>query len=165
MKNTGIIFFLIIAFSVSGNKSYSQKRTLYNINADPLQQFEKAIKEAEKTNKHVMLQIGGNWCPWCFRFHDFYENDAELDSLLKTNYVIINVNYDPKKKQELFTKLGFPHRFGFPVIVITDAAGNRLHTQNSWYLEDGKDSYNKEKFKSFLINWTVKTVSWESYKE
>ncbi|MCD4792570.1 MAG: thioredoxin family protein [Bacteroidales bacterium] len=162
MKNIRIIIISLILFSVSGLKLYSQKKILYDINADPLQQFEKAIKEAEKTNKHVMLQIGGNWCPWCFRFHDFYKNDAELDSLLKTNYVIINVNYDPKKKQELFTKLGFPQRFGFPVIVITDAAGNRLHTQNSWYLEDGKDSYNKEKFKSFLKNWTVEAINSEN---
>ena len=69
------------------------------------------------------------------------------------------MNYDPKKKQELFIQLGFPQRFGFPVIVITGAAGNRLHIQNSWYLKDGKDSYDREKFKSFLKNRTVRAVN------
>lgn len=165
MKNFIIILVSVIVFFGLSFNLHSQNRKLYDINADPVQQFEKAVKEAKETNKHVMLQIGGNWCSWCIRFHDFYENDVELDSLLKSNYVIINVNYDSKKKQELFTQLGYPQRFGFPVIVITDVTGNRLHTQNSWYLEDGKDSYDKEKFKSFLKNWTVKAVSSESYKK
>ena len=165
MKNFKIILVLIVVFSGLSFNLHSQNKKLYDTKVDPVQQFETAIKEAEKTNKHVMLQIGGNWCSWCIRFHNFYENDAELDSLLKSNYVIINVNYDPKKEQELFTQLGFPQRFGFPVIVITDAEGNRIHTQNSWYLEDGKDSYDKEKYKSFLRNWTVRAVSSGSYKK
>jgi len=29
----------------------------------------------------VLIQIGGNWCSWCIRFHDFYKNDAELVEL------------------------------------------------------------------------------------
>ena len=112
-----------------------------------------------------MVQIGGNWCSWCFKFHDFYSNDKELDSLLESNYVLINVNYNPKNKHDLFKQLDFPQRFGFPVIVISDAEGKRLHTQNSWYLEDGKGSYDREKFKSFLKNWTAKAVDPESYEK
>ena len=87
-----------------------------------------------------------------------------LDSLINSNYVIINVNYDPKKNQLFFKDLGFPQRFGFPVIVIINSDGERIHTQNSWYLEDGKSSYDKEKFKSFLKNWTVQAIDPDSYK-
>ena len=157
------IIFLFLINIIVIQSSFSQARKLYDTDLDPIQQFENAIKEAKETNKHVMVQIGGNWCPWCFRFYDFYENDPELDSLVKSNYVTIHVNYDPKKKQELFTLLAFPQRFGFPVIVIADSTGKRLHTQNSWYLEDGKNSYDKEKFKSFLKSWTVKAVNPENY--
>ena len=162
MKQLLLIHFFII---ILVNTGYTQARKIYDIDADPAKQFAEALSEAKKTSKHVMVQIGGNWCSWCFKFHDFYSNNNELDSLLHSNFVLINVNYNPKNKHDLFKKLEFPERFGFPVIVITDADGKRLHTQNSLYLEDGKGSYDKEKFKMFLKGWTVKAIDPESYKK
>ncbi len=155
-------FVLFVSITLSG---FSQKEKLYDTNADGLQQFKTAVEKAKSNNKHVMIQIGGNWCSWCYKFHDFYKNDKQLDSLINNDYVVIRVNYDKSMKNEkLFAQLGYPQRFGFPVIVICDAEGNRLHTQNSWYLEDGKGSYDREKFLAFLRNWTVKAVSPESYR-
>ncbi|NPA67574.1 MAG: thioredoxin family protein [Chlorobi bacterium] len=153
---------LLFALSLHG---YSQREKLYDTNADGLRQFESAVEQASKEHKHVMLQIGGNWCSWCYKFHDFYKNDAKLDSVINANYVVVRINYDKSNKNErLLANLGYPQRFGFPVIVICDAEGRRLHTQNSWYLEDGKGSYDREKFLAFLKNWTVRAVSPESYK-
>ncbi len=159
------IISLIVILFLMYTVSFSQREKLYDIDAKPTEQFEAALKTAQNQNKHVMVQIGGNWCSWCYKFHDFYTDDAELDSMLTANYVLINVNYNPKNKHDLFERLDFPQRFGFPVIVITDAKGKRQHTQNSWYLEDGKDSYDKEKFKSFLKNWTVSAVDPGSYRK
>jgi hypothetical protein len=59
--------------------------------------------------------------------------------------------------------LGFPQRFGFPVFVILGADGNRLHTQNSAYLEEGK-GHSVEKIKEFLEAWTVKALDPTNYK-
>ena len=161
MKN--ILTIMAILIFVSG-EMFSQTK-IYDVNANPTKQFEEALILAKSQNKHVILQIGGNWCSWCIRFHNFYKNDAELDSMVNADYVIINVNYNPKNDMTLFTKLKFPQRFGFPVLVVTDANGNLLHTQNSWYLEDGKDSYDKEKVKSFFRNWTVKALNPASYNK
>lgn len=160
-KNIFFVFFVSVSIT-----SFSQREKLYDVNIDGLQQFNAAVEKANIENKHVMVQIGGNWCSWCYKFHDFYKNDSMLDSLTEANYIVIRVNYDKSMKNEiLFAQLGYPQRFGFPVIVICDAEGNRLHTQNSWYLEDGKGSYDREKFLAFLKNWTVKAVSPESYKK
>ncbi len=156
---------MIIITTFFTQELFSQVKKIYDVNANPTKQFEEALKIASEQNKHVILQIGGNWCSWCIRFHNFYHNDNELDSLMKADYVIINVNYNPKNDMTLFTQLDYPQRFGFPVIVVADVKGKRLHTQNSWYLEDGKDSYDKEKIKSFLKNWTVKSVNPDSYKK
>jgi len=69
-----------------------------------------------------MIQIGGNWCSRCYKFHDFYTKDVQLDSMINADYVVIRVNYDKSMKNEqLFVQLGYMQRFGFPVIVITDA--------------------------------------------
>ncbi len=159
LRITITIIFIIISLS-----AFSQREKLYDADADGLQQFKTAVEQAQKEHKHVMVQIGGNWCSWCYKFHDFYTNDAKLDSMIKADYVVIRVNYDKSlKNEQLFAQLGYPQRFGFPVIVICNAEGKRLHTQNSWYLEDGKGSYDREKFIAFLRNWTVKAVSPESY--
>jgi len=141
----------------------AQKEKLYDIDEDPSEQFKEALDKAKNEDKHVMLQIGGNWCPWCYRFHDFVKHNAELDSIVRANYILVNINFDPKQKNGLFKELEYPQRFGFPVIVITDAYGKRLHTQNSWYLEDNKDSYDLKKFKTFLKNWTPEAVAPESF--
>lgn len=143
----------------------AQAKKLYDTDAIPSDQFQKAIKEAKQYDKHIMVQIGGNWCPWCFRFHDFHTKNPELDSILNEHYILINVSYDPKMKDPLYSRLGYPQRFGFPVLVITNKFGNRIHTQNSWYLEDGENTYDYKKFKSFLVNWSPVAVDPESYDD
>ena len=50
-----------------------------------------------------------------------------------------------------------PARFGFPVFVILDEQGKRIHTQNSAYLEEGK-GYSEKKVAEFLNIWTPKAV-------
>jgi len=158
-KNFNLILLFLIIFS---NQLFSQTK-IYDVNANPTKQFEEALILAKSQNKHVMLQIGGNWCSWCIKFHNFYKNDAELDSMVNADYIVINVNYNPKNDMTFFTKLKFPQRFGFPVLVVTDADGNLLHTQNSWYLEDGGKSYDKKKVKSFFKNWNAKALNPNSY--
>ena len=160
MKKLILLFDLLIFIFQSNAKV----KKLYDISADPSEQLQTAVKEAKKTDKHIMIQIGGNWCPWCFRFHDFHSDNKELDSMMSADYILINVNYDPKLNNPFFAKLDYPQRFGFPVIVILNKYGNRLHTQDSWYLEDGKDGYDYEKFKTFLRNWTPAAVKPSSYK-
>ncbi len=62
-----------------------------------------------------------------------------------------------KRNPELMASLGNPQRFGFPVLVILDQDGTRLHTQDSWYLEKDK-YYDKEKLIHFLKMWNVGAV-------
>ena len=62
------------------------------------------------------------------------------------------VNYSKENKNLAeMKKLEFPQRFGFPVFVILDSNGKRIHTQNSSYLEEG-DGYSKKKVIDFLTN-------------
>ena len=160
------ITLLIIAILMYTLSVYSQREKLYDVNIYGLQQFKDAQKQAKNEDKHIMIQIGGNWCSRCYKFNDFYTKNAILDSLINADYVVIRVNYDKSMKNEqLFAQFDYPQRFSFPVIVICDAEGNRLHTQNSRYSEDGKGSYDKKKFFAFLKNWTVKAVRPESYQK
>ncbi len=158
------IFYCVCCVFFSINLS-AQAVKIYDTKADPDKQLEEAIRTAQKTGKHIFLQIGGNWCPWCVKFHHFLSKDKELKDMVAKHYVMLHINYDRKvkKNQDFFAGLAYPQRFGFPVFVILNASGKLLHTQNSWYLEKGTD-YDKSKVAAFLKNWTAKALSPESYK-
>lgn len=61
-------------------------------------------------------------------------------------------------KDPIWKELGFPQRFGFPVFVILDENGNRIHTQNSAYLEEGK-GHSPAKIAEFLKHWSSAAVA------
>jgi len=132
--------------------------TIYNPEADAKAEVAAAVKKALSEDKHVFLQIGGNWCPWCVKFHKMVTGDMQLDSLLHANYEVVKVNFSKENdNKELLASLGYPQRFGFPVFVILDGKGNVLHTQDSWYLEQDKN-YSREKVDHLFRMWSAFTL-------
>jgi len=142
-----------------------EKPHIYNPQANAAQDIKNAAALAAKQHKHVLLQIGGNWCIWCVRFHDLVQSDTMLTRLVNENYVVVHVNYSPENKNEkVLASLGYPQRFGFPVFVVLDANGNRLHTQNSAYLEEGK-GHSPKKVAEFLQQWGPAALDPKTYVE
>jgi thioredoxin-related protein len=140
----------------------------YNPNADAKADLKKAIDLAKKENKHVLIQVGGNWCPWCLRFHAMAKGASKIDSLIKADYVYLLLNYSKENKNwDLMEQLQYPNRFGFPVFVILDGNGKELHIQDSGLLEhpDPKvKGYDTTKVVTFLKQWNVRALSPETYK-
>ena len=142
----------------------AQERVLlYDPLADAGKDLAAAIHEARQQNKHVLVQIGGNWCPWCYRLHDFIESDEKIDSLLNADYIMVRINYSPENRNpDILAKLGYPQRFGFPVLLVLDQEGVRLHTQDTALIEKG-ESYDAEKLTSFLEHWNVASFDAAAY--
>ncbi len=152
---------------MSSLQTYAQeeKPKIYNPQANAKQQINNAVKQAAKEKKHVLLQIGGNWCVWCIRFHNTVNGDSVLKKQMDDNFVVVHLNYSPENKNEkALASLGYPQRFGYPVFVVLDAKGNRLHTQNSAYLEEGK-GHSKEKIAEFFKHWSPAALDASNYKE
>jgi thioredoxin-related protein len=151
-------FILIFLFVITlGSTAQVEPVTIYNPDADAKAELAAAIKQAQTENKHVMMQIGGNWCPWCVKLHGLIAADSQIDSLLNADYVTVMVNVDrdkSKRNYDLLAEYGNPQRFGFPVLVVLNQAGERIHTQDSWYLEQDKD-YNRDKLIHFFKMWNV----------
>jgi thioredoxin-related protein len=137
---------------------------IYNPDADAVKELTDAMQKAKAENKHVLVQVGGNWCPWCVELHGFFESEARIDSILKADYVLVRVNYSKENKNPaVMASLDFPQRFGFPVLLILDQNGKRLHTQDTGYLELDK-GYDTEKVSRFLLNWSVAAVDPKNYQ-
>ncbi len=157
-----LLFLLLTVVMVHGQDMKSFK--LYDPNENAEKKLQKIFKQAERQGKHVFVQIGGNWCVWCARFNEFVTNDYQIDSLIKENYLVYHLNYSKENKNtELLEKYGYPQRFGFPVFLILNEKGERLHTQDSGLLESGS-SYDKKKVMTFLENWSKKSFDPEQYK-
>lgn len=160
-----LIVFLALTLCSLQATAQEEKPTIYNPQADAQQQINNAVKQAAKEKKHVLLQIGGNWCVWCIRFHNTVKSDSVLKKQMDDNFVVVHLNYSPENKNEkVLASLGYPQRFGYPVFVVLDAKGNRLHTQNSAYLEEGK-GHSKEKIAEFFKHWSPAALDAANYQE
>lgn len=144
----------------------AQERNLYNPSAKADDDLAAIQNNAKLLKKHVLIQIGGNWCGWCYEFARFAKADTKIDSVINAGFIWYHLNYSKENTNtSTLARLGFPQRFGFPVFVILDATGNRIHTQTSEYLEDGKKSYDKLKVLSFLEMWSPAALNPKLYEE
>ena len=164
MKN--ILFSILLA--ATSLLSFGQEKAvppkLYDPNADARADIKKAVQQAAKEHKYVMLQVGGNWCIWCTRFHNTVAANDTLSRLQRENYVMVYVNYEQKNsKDAVWKELGYPQRFGFPVFVILDEQGKRIHTQSSAYLEEGK-GHSPGKIAEFFTQWSPAAVAGQTLK-
>lgn len=140
----------------------SNLKKVYDESLDPITQIDQALVKAGKEGKHVICQVGGNWCRWCLMFAEFITTDEDIKALIDKNFEYIHVNYDPRKPKDetalkMLERLGNPERFGFPVLVVLDSKGNVIHTQDSSFLEEG-NGYDKNKVMRFFSNWTPEAV-------
>ncbi|MBP7809370.1 MAG: thioredoxin family protein [Bacteroidia bacterium] len=141
------------------------KPKIYHPEADAKADIKAAIEKAGKEGKHVLLQIGGNWCVWCLRFNDKVNGNDTLKTALEKNYITYHLNYSKENKNEdVLASLGFPQRFGFPVFVVLDGKGNRLHTQSSGYLESGK-GHGTEQVLDFFNQWSPAALDPKTYEK
>lgn len=161
MKN--IILFMLLGFFTQFT-SAQEKFNIYNPEADAQKDLQEAIVKAGNENKFVFVQVGGNWCGWCKLFHELTSSDEDLNKYIQENFIVYHLNYSKENKNlETLAKLDFPQRFGFPVFVILDGTGKRIHTQSSGYLEEGK-GHSKKLIMEFLQSWSPAALNPDLYK-
>ncbi len=132
---------------------------IYRPEADAKAEIAAAVARARAEGKHVLVKVGGNWCPWCYFLHDELETRAELRKLVEACYVLVRVSVDEANRNEAaLADLGHPERFGYPVLVVLDGEGRRLHTQDTGLLERGP-RHDPAKIESFLRGWTREAVA------
>lgn len=154
---------LLILAGTYGHAQTKEKRIIYHPEADAAAELDAAIKKAAEQGRHVFIQAGGNWCGWCIRFHDLVNGNDTLNAYLRQNYEVIHLNFSPENKnEEVFARLDYPQRFGFPVFIILDSKGKRIHTQNSAYLEEGK-GHSSKKVLDFFKDWSPAAVNPSNY--
>lgn len=141
-----ILFFTVTLFA----QEYTPQEK-FDPSRNPFDDLKAAEQFAQKYNKRILLDVGGEWCIWCHRIDAFMHNTKEVKSLLDENYLIVKVNYSKENKNEKFLS-AYPKIEGYPHFFVLDKNGKLLHSQNTGELEKDKD-YDKDKFIAFLSKW------------
>jgi thiol:disulfide interchange protein len=120
----------------------------YDPSRDALKDVLAAVAEAKRTNRRVLIEVGGEWCVWCHIMDRFFDEHQDLMKLRDTNFVTVKVNFSPENKnQALLSK--FPTITGYPHLFVVDEDGHLVVSQPTDALEAGR-SYDKNRFKYFL---------------
>jgi thioredoxin-related protein len=164
VKLSTLLSMLLIVLSQQLCFAQTAAVAIYDPKADAVADIKAAVTKAAAENKHVLIQVGGNWCTWCIKLHNLFHSNTKIDSILKADYIIVHLNYSSENKNlPILKELDFPQRFGFPVLVILDKSGKRIHTQETGLLESG-EGYSINKIIWFLENWSVAALDPKKYQ-
>jgi thioredoxin-related protein len=123
----------------------------YDPKRDAALDIAEAAAEAKRTNKRVLVEVGGEWCIWCHMMDDFFEKHPEVLGLREKNFVMVKVNFsDENKNEQVLSR--YPEIPGYPHLFVLDSDGKLLHSQDTSELEEGR-GYNLTKFTAFLQQW------------
>lgn len=129
---------------------------IYDTKADANVLIADALTTAKQEHKNILLMFGANWCIWCHRLHTTLETNAEVSAALTKNFVLVMVDVNTrngvKRNADVNERYGNPIQHGLPVLVVLDADGKQLTTQETGALEEG-DGHSPAKVLAFLQKW------------
>ena len=131
-------------------KEYDPKR-------DAARDIANAVKEAQRSNRNVLVEIGGQWCIWCRYFDKFFAENSTLAQYRDENYVMVKVNFSPENKNEAVIS-GYGEVPGYPHLFVLDKDGKLLHSQDTSKLEEGR-GYNTTAVATFLKQWSPSSTN------
>jgi thiol:disulfide interchange protein len=123
-------------------------RSKFDPTRDAAKDVAAAVATAKAQGKRVIVDVGGEWCPWCHILDRFVQSNADVKALVESNYVWVKVNFSRENKNEAVLSK-WPKIGGYPHLFVLDGTGKLVHSQETGSLEAEKD-YDKGKFVAFL---------------
>ncbi len=160
MRTTFVFAALLAAVVLRSEPEYPNRGPdIYDPRADGSGLIDAALRQAAAGHKRVLLDFGANWCPWCHALHRLFTTDAEVRRRLAADYVVVmidvNKRHGPARNAAVNEKYGNPIKEGLPVLVVLDADGRQLVTQETGALEKAGEgeAHDPAKVVAFLAKW------------
>ena len=152
-----LFLFLLLSTSLFGAEYPQMGEDIYNPSSDAAADIAAALVTARAEPKHVLLKFGANWCVWCHRLHALLHQNEEVHPALARNFILVAVDVNSrhgiKRNVPTIEKYGNPTQHGLPVLVVLDADGKILTTQETGALE-ADDAHDPAKVIAFLLQWS-----------
>ena len=125
--------------------------TKFDPSRDAVQDIEDGVAEAKRSGRRVLLDVGGEWCVWCKKLDQFFDDNQDVADFLHENFVLLKVNFSPENENERVLSR-YPEIPGFPHFFVLDDSGDLLRSQGTAELEEG-DHHDRAKVLAFLRRW------------
>lgn len=120
----------------------------FDLRRDAAADIDRAVASAKREGKHVLLEVGGSWCPYCKLLDAFFASQPEVARLRRKNYVFVKVNFsDENQNAAALSK--YPLVRGFPHFFVLDGKGELVRSQRVATLGTNT-GYSPERFQAFL---------------
>ena len=97
----------------------------YDRRADAQADIGRAVDQARRENRRVLVMFGANWCPECRRLADDLARPA-LGAPVAERFVTVKVDIGHfDRNGRIIQQLGNPVDDGIPALVVLDATGQR----------------------------------------
>ena len=100
----------------------------YDPKRDAAQDIRDAAAEAKRTNRRVLLEVGGEWCSWCHHMDDFFTANSDLTSLRDKSFVTVKINFSEENPNK-GVLAQYPAIAGYPHLFVLDSDGGLVHSQ------------------------------------
>jgi len=148
-----ILIFLLCAL-LSPLASAHNPPLKFDPQRDALNDVKTAQNLAKASGKYVLVDVGGEWCPWCRMLDQFIASQPQILTFIDRHYVWVKVNYSAENKNAAVLSR-WPKIRGFPSLLVLDGDGKLLHTQGVQGLEteaenEADENYDPDRVMAFL---------------
>ena len=112
------------------------------------------LRDAAVTNRRVLVDFGGNWCPDCILL-DRHFHAAENAELLKKHYILVHVNVGDKGITDSFAiaeRYGIALKKGVPALAVLEPDGRVVFAQKQGEFEALRE-LDPATVRTFLNKW------------
>lgn len=131
----------------------ADKQEVFDPSRDAAKDIAYGVALAKKQHKRVLLDVGGEWCPWCKKLDKMFHTDKEVAKMLHDKYVVIKVNFSHENENKAVLSK-YPTIPGYPHLFVLNDKGTLIRSQGSGDLESG-DHHDHDKVMTFLKKWAL----------
>ena len=148
------VFLLVLMAAAAAQIAFNPK--LYDPAANAKAEVARAIREAGREHKRILLVFGANWCPDChaldYRFHQ-----EPIKALVESNFIVVHVDTGEgegryAKNIELADQYQIPLKKGIPAIAVLSESGRLLTSQTNGQFSSAR-RLDPQQIVDFLNQW------------
>jgi thioredoxin-related protein len=154
------VFLLLLLAAAAAQITFNPK--LYDPDANAKAEIAKAVREAGREHKRILLVFGANWCPDChaldYRFHQ-----EPTKALVDNNFFVVHVDTGEgegryAKNVDLADQYQIPLKKGIPAIAVLSERGLLLSSQRDGQFSSAR-RLDPQQIIEFLNQWKPKRSS------
>ena len=134
---------------------------VYDPAADAVAELNAALNDAKRTERLVLVVVGGDWCAWCHTLDRYFSRNQDLRQGVEETFVVAKLYFEAGHPNgEILDR--FPRLERYPHFLIFDP----LHGYVGGQLTGVLENHRKVRFRAYDTARVRRFVEgWESYRQ